>query len=327
MRASRRSLVLAAVMAVAGMSSALAQAQGFPSKTVRIVVPYPAGGGVDVMARALAAELTTAWGQPVIVENVAGANSMIGAEKVAGAAPDGHTLLMTISGTVVGNRFLYKKLPYDPDKSFAPISMVARSGQFILAHGRQQANTLQELVAAARRAPGSIGYSTPGNGSQEQLLLETIARRQGVDFLAVHYKGVAPALAAAVSGEVQVTAASPGLAAALVKDGRIKPLAIASEKRSPLFPQVPTTAEAGMPYARSTVWYGLFGVANTPAATLQKIHSDVTRIATRPDFAEKNMTARGLELVANTPAEFANELKNEVAATGEMVKATGLQPE
>ena len=327
MNTFRRSLLSAVVLGATVMAMPAVLAQGFPSKAVRIIVPYPAGGGVDVMARALAAELTSVWGQAVIVENVAGANSMIGAEKVAMAPADGHTLMMTISGTVVGNRFLYKKLPYDPDKSFVPISMLARSGQFIISNARQQVNTLEELVTAAKRSAGAISYSFPGSGSQEQLLLETIAKRQRVEFLAVPYKGVAPALGAVVSGEVQLTAASPGLSAALIKDGKIKPLAIASEKRSPLFPQVPTTAEAGMPYARSIVWYGLFGVAGTPKSTLQKIHADVVRIVTQPGFVEKNVTARGLELVASTPADFVNDLKGEVAITGEMVKATGLQPE
>jgi tripartite-type tricarboxylate transporter receptor subunit TctC len=313
--------------AAAAALPSLAAAQSFPSKPVRIIVPYPAGGGVDVMARALAAELTTTWGQPVIVENIAGANSMIGAERVAKSDPDGHTLMMTISGTVIGNRFLYKKLAYDPDKSFAPISMVARSGQFIITGARSPYNNLKDALAAARKEPGRTSYSSPGNGSQEQLLLEAIAKREGVDFLHVPYKGVAPAITAAVAGEVQLTVASPGLAAPLIKDGRLKPLAIASEKRSPLFPQVPTTAESGLPYARSTVWYGLFGVAGTPPAVLQKLHADVSRIAHRPDFVEKNMTARGLELVAGTPAEFAQELRAETALAAEMVKVTGLQPE
>jgi tripartite-type tricarboxylate transporter receptor subunit TctC len=184
-------------------------AQTFPSKPVRIVVPYPAGGSTDVLARALANELTQVWRQPVVVENIGGAGSIIGTERVAVSAPDGHTLLFTIDPTVVANRFLYNKLPYDPDKSLTPISMIARSGQFIIVHPSFPANTLRELVEVVRRSPGKIAYSSYGLGAHPHLVLETIAKREGLKFLHVPYKGIAPSTAAVVAGEVQLSIGSP----------------------------------------------------------------------------------------------------------------------
>ncbi|VCU70902.1 Tripartite tricarboxylate transporter family receptor [Pigmentiphaga humi] len=319
--------LISTLLCTAALSPMAALAATFPKEPVRIVVPFPAGGGIDIMARALSAELSPLWGQPVIVENVAGANSIIGAERVANASADGYTLMMTNPGTVVGNRFIYKQLPYDPDKSFTPITVVARSGQFIIANSATPFGNLQELVAAAKRSPGAISFSTPGNGSQEQLLMATLAHREGIELLDVPYKGIAPALTAVTGNAVQLTATSPSLAAPLIKQGRLKALAIAAERRSTSFPDVPTTAEAGMPYARSVIWYGLFGVAGTPEAVLQKIHNDVTRIVQRPDFIAKHMTSKELEPVANTSQDFAKFIRGEVAATADMVKAAGLQPE
>jgi len=199
--------LLAAMLCM--LSAVPALAQSFPAKPVRIVVPYPAGGSTDVIARALARELSTLWAQPVVVENISGAGSIIGAEKVATASPDGHTLLLTIDPTVVHNRFLYKKLPYDPDKSLIPVTMIARSGQFVIVHPSVTANNLRELVELARRTPGKIAYASYGIGTQTHLLFETLGKREGVQFLHVPYKGVAPATAAAVSGEVQASVQSP----------------------------------------------------------------------------------------------------------------------
>ena len=199
-------LVLAAIAALCTFA---AGAQPFPSKPVRIVVPYPAGGSTDVLARALAYELTQIWRQPVVVENIGGAGSIIGTERIASSAPDGHNLLFTIDPTVVGNRFLYKKLPYDPDKSLTPISMIARSGQFLVVHPSFPANTLRELVETVRRSPGKIAYSSYGLGTHPHLVLEMIAKREGLQFLHVPYKGIAPSTQAVVAGEVQLSIGSP----------------------------------------------------------------------------------------------------------------------
>jgi tripartite-type tricarboxylate transporter receptor subunit TctC len=313
--------------ALAASLSATAYSQSFATKPIRVIVPYPPGGGIDILARALAPELSTLWGQPVVVENIAGASGIIGTEKVSVAPGDGHTLMMTTNPTVVGNRFLYKSLPYDPDRNLAPLTMVLQSGQMVVAHPSLAANTMKELVDLARRTPGKVTYSSYGNGTQPHLFFEAIAKREGVEFLHVPYKGIAPAGTAALAGEVMLTVASPGQIGAMVKGGKLKALAIGAATRSREFPAVPTTAEAGYPYALSSVWYGMFAPGTTPPALVERIARDIASVAKRPEFTEKHITSRGLDLVANTPAEFAAALRAEVISTGEMVKAAGVKPE
>ena len=316
--------LLAAMLS--GLSVVPALAQGFPSKTVHIVVPYPPGGVTDMLSRALASELTKLWGQSVVVENLPGGATIIGANKVANAPPDGETLLLALDTTVVSNRFLYKKLPYDPDKSLLPITMLARSGQLVIANPSFPANNLKELVDAARRSPGKVAYASAGIGTSANLLFETIAKHEGVQFLHVPYKGgVAPDLAAVMAGQVQLTTAAPAAAGGMVRGGRVKALAIASPQRSGLFPEVPTTAESGYPYANSEIWWGLFAPGGTSAQLVDRINRDVTGIAKRPDFVKKYFSASGLDLVADTPAEFAAAIRADVQGTAKMVKAAGVK--
>ena len=323
----RRFLVVTLLTAMlCAVSVVPAHAQAFPSKTVSIVVPYPPGGSTDMLARGLANDLTKLWGQPVVVENVGGAGSIIGAEKVANATPDGHTLMFTIDPTVVNNRFLYKKLPYDPDK-LIPITMVARSGQLVIASLSFAANNMRELVEAARRAPGRVAYASIGMGSAPHLLFSTIGKREGVEFLHVPYKGVAPNMTATMTGEVQITVASPAAGGSLVKAGKVKALAIGGLQRSSMFPDVPTIAEAGYPYADAAIWFGLFAPGGTSAQLVDRISRDVIGIAKRPDFTSKYLTTFALDLVANTPSEFAAVIRADVKIKAEMVKAAGIQPE
>ncbi|MBI2317291.1 MAG: tripartite tricarboxylate transporter substrate binding protein [Betaproteobacteria bacterium] len=317
--------LLAAILCILSVVPALAQP--FPSKTVRIVVPLAAGGSVDVLARALAAVLSPLWGQPVVVENIPGATGTIGTERVASAPPDGHTLLMTFDPPLVGSRFLYKKLPYDPDKSLSPITMLVQSGMFVIVNASVPAGTFRDVVEAARRAPGKVAYGSNGMGSAQHLFFETIAKREGIQFLHVPYKGIAPMIAATVSGEVQVSGASAAAAGAMLKAGRVRPLAIGGARRTNVFPDVPTLAEAGYPYAAMGTWYGLFAPGGTDAQLVERLYRDVTGIAKRPEFTAKYINALGLDLVANTPAEFAAAIRAEVAVTAEMVKAAGVKPE
>jgi tripartite-type tricarboxylate transporter receptor subunit TctC len=308
------------------ISSVPALAQSFPSKTVRILVPWPAGGSTDVLARALAHGLSQAWGQPVIIENPAGAASIIGTNKVATSPPDGYTLLLSTDPTVVANRFLFK-LPFDPDKDLAPITMIARSGQFVLANPSFPAKNMKELVEAARRAPGTIAYASSGIGTTQHLMFETISKHENIKLLHVPYKGVAPVLAAAVSGEVQITAASLAASSTMVKSGRLKALAISSPQRSALFPDVPTLAESGFPYATSVIWFGLYAPGGTSPQLVQRIYHDAASVIKSPEFTEKYLNPQGLDRVADTPQEFAAAIHADVVRTGAMVKATGLQPQ
>ncbi len=317
--------LLAAILCTLSVVPALAQT--FPSRTVTMVMPYPPGGTTDTLARALAFELGKLWSQPVVVENLPGGGTVIGASKVANAPADGHTLLFTIDPTVVSNRFLYKKLPYDPDKSLIPITMVARSALLVLANLSFPVSNLREVVEAARRAPGKVAYSSIGIGTSNHLIFESIAKREGVQFLHVPYKGIAQATTAALTGDVQVTAGTMTGVAPLVRAGRAKVLAISGGQRSSLFPDIPTLAESGYGYADSVIWFGVFAPAGTGARLVDRIYRDVTTVAKRPEFMKKHIAALNLDLVANTPAEFAAEIRADVKTVGEMVKAAGVQPE
>lgn len=301
-------------------------AQAFPSKPVRIIVPWPVGGGADYVARAFGAELAKVWGQPVVVDNIGGAGSIIGAERVTKAAPDGHTLMLTINGTIVGNRFLYKQLPYDSDRGFMPISLLVQSGQLILASADLKAKSLREIVDLARRESGKIAYASYGRGTQPHLLFEVLGKREKLSFLHVPYKGLAPALTAVMAGEVQLTVVSPSSADAAMKSGRVKPIAIGSDTRAKTLPDVPTVTESGFPFLRSSIWFGLFAPPGTPTALIERIHADISNVAKDAEFA-KRLTDRGLDVVAAGPSQFAALIKDEVERTAEAVEAAGIVPE
>jgi tripartite-type tricarboxylate transporter receptor subunit TctC len=313
--------------AVALVCACDAFAQAYPTKTIRIVVPFPAGGGIDVLVRALAAELSMQWKQPIIIDNRAGAGGVIGAAEVARATPDGYTLMATVDQTLSANRYLYNSLPYNPDKSFAPITMMVRSDHLILATPAFPANDLRELVAHAKGHPDQLSYGSFGVGSQPHLLFGYLNKREGLDLVHVPYKGIAPLLTAIIAGEVPLATGSAGVAGGMLKAGRMKALAIAGAKRSAQFPDVPTTAEQGYPYLRASIWYGLFAPAGTPQPVIDKINTDVVKLLRDPAFSEKQATSKGLDVVASTPQELAAMIREEVAATAEMVKAADIKPE
>lgn len=299
-------------------------AQSFPDKPVRIVVPYPPGGGVDVLARALAAELTGRWGQTVIVDNRGGAESVIGADVVAKSPPDGYTLMMTINQTITTNPFQRKSLPYDAEKSFIPVSMLAQGGTMVLANPSLPANNLRELVAYAKKQPGKLNYAAFGNGN---LAFEMLKKRESLNIVQVPYKGVNPALQALLAGEIQILVGSAGSALGSIKAGKVRPLAITAKERSPLFPDVPTTVEEGFPYVQSGVWMGLFAPAGTPQAVIDKLSGETMRITRAPEFSNKYITANGWDVIANTPAQFTAAIRDETATMGEMFRVLGIQPE
>jgi len=301
-------------------------AQTFPSGRVTILVPYPPGGTSDVIARGLAAELSILWKQTVLIENVGGAGGQIGTARFAKAEPDGLTLLAGVQDLVVLNRFLFKNLPYDPDKSLMPVSMFARSSQIVIANASFPANSMSELVDVARRTPTGIAYSSSGLGSQSYLFFETLAKRDGLKFVHVPYKGIAPAITAVMTGEVQLATGTVASAGPLIDDGRIKALAVSGTERSKRFPNIPTLSEAGLRDMDSMTWWGMFAPAGTSAATVDRISRDVAAVAQRPDFVTKYFTVLGMEPVLNSPAEFTAAIRSDVAITAEMVKAAGVKP-
>ncbi|HVZ42337.1 MAG TPA: tripartite tricarboxylate transporter substrate binding protein [Ramlibacter sp.] len=323
------SAVTAAVLAVASITTHAQQpaAGHYPARPITIIVPFAPGGGIDVLVRAMAPKLTERWKQPIVVENKAGAGSNIGTSQVARAPADGYTLLATVNQTMVGNRFLYKNLPYDPDKSFEPVTMMVKADQLIVANSKLPANTLKEVVALAHKEPGKLNYGSFGNGSQPHLLFSVINDREKTDLTHIPYNGITPNLTALAAGDVQLGAASAGVIAPLVQSGKIKPIAVAGDARAPQYPNVSTTTEQGFPYAKVSIWYGLFAPAGTPPEIVKEIRAAVHDVLSDPKFVEQQVTARGLNVVAGDGRQLREAIAKESEVTAAMIKAAGVVAE
>ena len=325
---------LAALLLIIGAAT-LAQAQttstgaalAYPNKPVRIVVPYPAGGGIDIISRVIGERLSQRLGQPVLVDNRPGGGTILAAELVARAVPDGHTLMITTDSTVTINQHLYAKLPYDPVRDFAPVIQLVLLNQLLLANPAVPANSLKELIAYAKANPGKLNYASYGSGSQPHLAMEMLKSQAGIDIVHVPYKGIPQAVPAALAGEVQLTFSGAASSQAHIKTGRLKPLAIGGKTRLALLPDVPTFTESGFPDVPSNAWFGVFVPVATPREIVMKLHAELTRILREPDFMEKEITAKGYELVASTPEEFAAFLIADSARNARAVKISGAKAE
>ena len=304
-----------------------AHAQTWPSKPVRIVVAYPPGGGIDVMSRQIAEKLQARWGQPVVVENRPGANTIVAADAVAKSAADGHSILMTTDSTFSINPHLYAKLPFDTERDFMPVTMLVLLQQLLVAHPATPFNDLKELIAAAKAKPGSINYASYGSGSQPHLAGEMLKNKAGIDLVHVPYKGISLAVPAVIAGEVQLTFAGIATSTAPLKSGRIKAIAIGGAKRSPLFPDVPTFTELGFPEVETHAWFGFFLPAGSPREAIARIHSDVKKILDEPEFRQKQLIERGYEVIGSTPGEFSVFLKKDFQSRGRAVKISGAKAE
>jgi tripartite-type tricarboxylate transporter receptor subunit TctC len=302
-------------------------ADAFPTKPVRIVVAYPAGGGIDVMARQIAEKLSGAWGQPVVVENKPGANTIIATDAVAKAEPDGHTILMTTDATFSINPHLYRKLPYDAQRDFVPVTMLVLLQQMLVAHPSLQANTLEELIRLAKQNPGKINYASYGSGSQPHLAGEMLKHKAGIDLVHVPYKGISLAVPAVMAGEVQLTFSGIATGMGPVKAGRIKAIAIGGKSRSPLLPQVPTFTELGYPEVETHAWFGFFLPAGSPKEAVSRIHQDVKKIIDDPEFRQKALLERGYEPVGSSPGEFASYIRTDSESRARAVKISGAKAE
>jgi tripartite-type tricarboxylate transporter receptor subunit TctC len=302
-------------------------AQAWPTKPVRIVVAYPPGGGIDVLARQLAEKLTPAWGQPVLVENRPGANTIVATDAVAKSAADGHSILLTTDATFSINPHLYAKLPYDAQRDFAPVTMLVLLQQLLVAHPSLPANTLEELIKLARAKPGSINYASYGSGSQPHLAGEMLKNKAGINLVHVPYKGISLAVPAVIAGEVQLTFAGIATSMPQLKSGRIKAIAIGGAVRSPLLPQVPTFTELGYPEVETHAWFGLFVPAGSPAAAVTRIHEDTKKILDEPDFRQKQLVEKCYEVVGSSPQEFVIYLKKDSENRGRAVRISGAKAE
>ena len=309
----------ALLLAPAGLLvSACALAQGYPAKPVHIIAPFPAGGGYDFLARLVGAEMSKTFSQPVIVENKSGANGNIGTDAAAKSAPDGYTLLMGGNSPLSLNVGLYPKLPYDPLRDFETISRVATQPNLFAANPKVPVKSVAELVAYARSNPGKLTYASNGNGSPQHLAAELLKRMAGIDIVHVPYKGAAPTAAALLAGEVSVAFNIILLPLPYVQSGKLTGLAVASSKRSPLAPGIPTMAEVGYPIDIDT-WYGLVAPAGTPKDIVAKLNAETVRILSIAELRDRTRS-QGIELGGSTPEEFSAFLRADIAKWSKAIR-------
>ena len=317
-----RSLVTLLCTACLGVAAGTGAPQTYPSKPIRIIVPFPPGGGSDLVARTVAARLGERWKQPVMVDNRPGGNTLIAAEAAARAAPDGHTLFVAIDSTLAMNQSLYRKLPYDPVRSFAPVTLAITMPMVLAAHPSAGARSVAELLAAARAQPGKLAYAH--GAMPAQVAGEVFKSAAGVDLLAVPYKGGAPAMTDTVAGQVALIFDALGPAMPYIQGGKVRPLAVTSAARSPLLPEVPTLAESGLPGVDLLTWIGFVVPAGTPPAIVERLHRELAAILRMPATREL-LSGMGMTVVAGTPAQFAQTIADDTLKFGRIIEAAGIR--
>jgi tripartite-type tricarboxylate transporter receptor subunit TctC len=319
---TRRSAVVKclAVLACAAASTGTAFADAYPSKPINFVVPYPPGGASDIIARLIAERLQASLKQPVVVENRAGANGIIAYQYVTKAPADGHTILMANIGPSAINPSIYKKLPYDALKDFAPVTLVSWVPLMFVANPSLGVNTVPELIAKAKVAPGTLSYGVSGNGTAGHLAMELFKSNAGIDIKPIPYKGDTPALSDTIGGQVDVMMATVVAAAPHVASGRLKALAVTTKKRLPASPNIPSVAESGMPGFEAVSWGGILAPAGTPKPVVDKLNAEIVKILKLPEVKER-FAAAGAEVVHSTPEEFAKYIADETAKWGKIAQA------
>lgn len=308
---------------VLACASAVVLAQSFPSEPIRVVVPFQPGGLTDILARTLAAPMSDGLGVPVVVENRPGASGNVGAEAIARSPATGHHLLMGSIGTNAVNQLLYRKMPYDTMKDFAPVTLAGYGTLLLAVNPSVPAKDLKELLALAKARPGALSYASGGNGSSQHLAGELLKTLAGVDFLHVPYKGITQGVNDVVGGQVSMTF---DLATVMphVKAGKLRPIAVANRARAAALPDVPTIAEAGVPGYEASAWYGLFAPAGTPAAVVARLHAEAAKALQRPDVRER-LLGLGAEAGGNSPGEFAAFIAAETAKWSHVVRQANIR--
>ena len=311
---------------VIGLLPTLAVAQPYPAKPVKLVVGFAPGGAADQVSRAYQEVLSRELGQPVLVENRAGAGSSIAAEYVAKSAPDGYTLLIASPSSILVNPILSPKAGFDPRRDLLPVSKVSSSPLVVAAHASVGAANLRELIALAKKSPGKLNYGSSGNGSAPHLAGEMLAQATGVKLVHVPFKGGAPALTEVMAGRIQLYFSTITQALPSIKAGKLKALAISSRKRSAALPDVPTLEEAGVPNFDIVDWFGLLAPRATPAATMERLSTEVIRATNQPELRGR-LAAEGFDVVASTPEEFDRLLRKDIDLYGRVVKSAGVKIE
>ncbi len=287
-----------------------ADAAQFPTRPVRAVVPYAPGGGTDILARQIGARLHEQWGQPLIIDNRAGGSTVIGADLVARAAPDGYTLLIT-TGTHAVNATLQPKLPFDPVRSFDPVSLIAVAANVLVVHPSTRVKSVKELVALAKSRPGALSYSSSGDGGTGHLAMELLKQMAAVDIVHIPYKGAGPAVTAVVSGEVATSVTNLIAALSQVKANRLHALAVTTAKRARALPNVPTIAESGYPGFDASGWFGVFVPAGTPPAIIGRLAESFRKVLESPDV-QQSLASQGAEAVGSSPEALGTWMRSEV---------------
>jgi tripartite-type tricarboxylate transporter receptor subunit TctC len=322
---SRRFFVRSSVATAAALCfvpvTASAQA-AYPTKPITIVVPFTAGGTTDILARVVGLHMSTTLGQPVIIDNRAGAGGNIGGQLVARAAPDGYTILMGTVGTHAINQSLYKKMPFDPIKDFAPLSRVAMVPNLLVVNPAQPYKTVGELIAYAKANPGKVSYASSGNGTSIHLSAEMFKQMAGVEMQHVPYRGSAPAVADLIGGQTAIMFDNMPSVIPHVKGDKLRALAVTTSKRSPALPDAPTVAEAGVPGYEATSWFGLLAPAGTPADIVAKLNGSVIKALADPEV-QKKLAEQGAEAFSEKPEQFAAFIQSETAKWGKVVKQSG----
>jgi len=309
--------VLIWVATLGAASAAIAQA--YPVKPIRLVIPYPPGGGSDTIGRPLAQKISEGLGQQVVVENRGGANGNIGMEAVARAAPDGYTIVFALSAQLAINPSLYQKIPYDPVRDYSPITLLGAGGYILVVHPSLPVKSVKELIALAKTQPGQIAYSSSGNGSGGHLAAELLNSMAGIRMLHVPYKGGGPALMDLIAGQVQLLFATQLASWPHVQSGRIRALAVSTAKRPASLPDLPTVAEAGVPGYDSGVWYGVLAPAGTPREIVMRLNGEIVRVLNLPDYRGL-LVNNTIEPIGSPPEQLGQYIKSELVKWAKVVK-------
>jgi len=315
-----KAILIAALLVVSTASSA----QSYPSKPIHIIVPYPAGGTSDILARTIGQRLSESFGQPVIVENKPGANGNVGADLVAKAPADGYTLLLADIGALVISPSVYPTLPFDPVKDFAPVTMVAYSPHILVVHPSVQAASVKELVGLAKSKPGKLNFAISGVGGAPHLAGVDFAMRTGIDWTYIPYKGGAQAIADVAGGQADVTLNGMLATYPLVQGGKLKLLAVSSAKRMSAIPDVPTIAESGVPDFESGSWQGVVAPVGTPREVVARLNAEILRIVNAPEMRDR-LGKQGADVRTNTPEEFGTFIRSETAKWAKVVKDANIK--
>ncbi len=316
----------AACLVASALVPAVAQGQAYPSKSIRLIVPFPAGGGVDFIGRIVGQKLSERLGQPVAIDNRAGANGIVGLEAVKSAAPDGYTIAAASAGPLAVNPFIYAKLPHDTLKDFTHIANMVNFPLLLVSHPSLPVKNVRELIALARSQPGQVTYSSPGAGNSGHLAGELFNSMAKVKVLHIPYKGTAPAVIAVLAGEAQLTWSSIPTILPHVKSGRVRALGIGNAQRIPSLPDFPTVAEAGLPGYEAYAWGGMIGPANMPPAIVQRLSKEINEILKQKDVTDR-MLAEGTVPTPSGPEEFTAYIRAELKKWGDVVKMAGIKGE